>query len=74
MLVTKIKSIRITFFIAAFYDYEICQMHVKTVFLNWKLIWDVYMTLLKGFDHSKYPNKVYNLDKSIYRLKQAASS
>ena len=32
-----IKSIRILFVIAAFYDYEIWQMDVKTAFLNGKL-------------------------------------
>ncbi|KAI3780382.1 hypothetical protein L2E82_10363 [Cichorium intybus] len=35
--VAMIKSIRILFAIAAFYDYEIWQMDVKTAFLNGKL-------------------------------------
>ena len=35
--VAMIKSIRILFVIAAFYDYEIWQMDVKTSFLNGKL-------------------------------------
>nr|GEU56049.1 putative retrotransposon Ty1-copia subclass protein [Tanacetum cinerariifolium] len=41
--VAKIKSIRIMLAIAAFHDYEICQMNVKTAFLNEKLIEDVFM-------------------------------
>ncbi|KAL4341443.1 hypothetical protein GQ457_08G031550 [Hibiscus cannabinus] len=35
--------------VAAFYDYEIWQMDVKTVFLNGKLEEDVYMTQPEGF-------------------------
>ncbi|KAL4368275.1 hypothetical protein GQ457_05G028000 [Hibiscus cannabinus] len=43
------KSIRILLDVAAFDDYEIWQMDVKTAFLNGKLEEDVYMTQLKGF-------------------------
>ena len=39
-----LKSIRILIAIAAFYDYEIWQMDVKTAFLNGKLTEDVFMT------------------------------
>ncbi|GJX91180.1 retrotransposon protein, putative, ty1-copia subclass [Tanacetum coccineum] len=39
--VAKIKSIRIMLAIAAFHDYEIWQMDVKTAFLNGKLTDDV---------------------------------
>ena len=41
--VAKIKSIRVMLAIAAFHDYEIWQMDVKTAFLNGKLAEDVYM-------------------------------
>ena len=40
-LVAKIKSIRVLLAIAAFHDYEIWQMDVKTAFLNVKLTKDV---------------------------------
>ncbi|GJX14624.1 putative RNA-directed DNA polymerase [Tanacetum coccineum] len=43
--VAKIKSIRIMLAIAAFHDYEIWQMDVKTTFLNGKLTEDVFMNL-----------------------------
>ncbi|KAL4302153.1 hypothetical protein GQ457_10G012010 [Hibiscus cannabinus] len=43
------KSIRILLAVAAFHDYEIWQMDVKTVFLNGKLEEDVYMTQPEGF-------------------------
>ncbi|KAI3505809.1 hypothetical protein L1887_28094 [Cichorium endivia] len=72
--VAMIKSIRILFAIAAFYDYEIWQMDVKTAFLNGKLSEDVYMTQPEGFIQSKYPNRVCKLVKSIYGLKQASRS
>ncbi|GKE41563.1 putative RNA-directed DNA polymerase [Tanacetum coccineum] len=43
LIVAKIKSIRIMLAIAAFHDYEIWQMDVKTTFLNGKLSKDVFM-------------------------------
>jgi hypothetical protein len=38
-----LKSIRIILAIAAYFDYEIWQMDVKTAFLNGNLDEDVYM-------------------------------
>ncbi|KAI3790952.1 hypothetical protein L2E82_04411 [Cichorium intybus] len=70
----KIKSIIIMLAIAAFHDYEIWQMDVKTAFLNGKLTEDVYMNQLDGFVDAKYPDKVCKLEKSIYGLKQASRS
>jgi hypothetical protein len=72
--VAMLKSIRILIAIAAFYDYEIWQMDVKTAFLNGKLTEDVFMTQPEGFVHPKYPNSVCKLQKSIYGLKQASRS
>ena len=68
----KIKSIRILLAIAAFHDYEIWQIDVKTAFLNGKLAEDVYMNQLEGFVDEKFPNRVCKLEKSIYGLKQAS--
>ncbi|KAI3499882.1 hypothetical protein L1887_35696 [Cichorium endivia] len=56
--VAKIKSIRIMLAIAAFHDYEIWQMDVKTAFLNGKLTDDVYMNQPEGFVDTKHPDKV----------------
>nr|GEU73779.1 hypothetical protein [Tanacetum cinerariifolium] len=50
--VAKIKSIRIMLAIAAFYDYEIWQMDVKTIFLNKKLTEDVFMAQPEGFENA----------------------
>ena len=68
-----LKSIRIILAIAAYYDYEIWQMDVKTVFLNGHLQEEVYMIQPEGFV-SKDPNKLCKLHKSIYGLKQASRS
>ncbi|KAJ9553605.1 LOW QUALITY PROTEIN: hypothetical protein OSB04_017650 [Centaurea solstitialis] len=72
--VAMLKSIRILIAIAAFHDYEIWQMDVKTAFLNGKLSEDVYMTQPEGFVQSEHPNRVCKLQKSIYGLKQASRS
>ena len=60
--------------IAAFYDYEIRQMDVKTAFLNGFLEEELYMTQLEGFVDPKGANKVCKLHRSIYGLVQASRS
>nr|GEW43511.1 retrotransposon protein, putative, Ty1-copia subclass [Tanacetum cinerariifolium] len=69
-----IRAIRILIAIAAYYDYEIWQMDVKTAFLNGYLNEEVYMEQPEGFVNPKYPNWVCNLKHSIYGLKQASRS
>ncbi|KAK8635004.1 hypothetical protein V6N13_022882 [Hibiscus sabdariffa] len=59
---------------AAFHDYEIWQMDVKTAFLNGKLEEDVYMTQPEGFVAPEDARKVCKLQRSIYGLKQASRS
>ncbi|GKE47398.1 retrotransposon protein, putative, ty1-copia subclass, partial [Tanacetum coccineum] len=68
----KINLIRIMLAIAAFHDYEIWQMDVKTAFLNEKLTEDVFMEQPEGFENAKYPKRVCKLQKAIYGLKQAS--
>nr|GFC59744.1 retrotransposon protein, putative, Ty1-copia subclass [Tanacetum cinerariifolium] len=46
--VADIRAIRILIAIAAYYDYEIWQMDVKTAFLNGRLDEDIYMEQPKG--------------------------
>ena len=48
-LVSMLKSVRIMLAIAAFYDYEIWQMDVKTTFLNGFLEEELYMMQPEGF-------------------------
>ncbi|GJS17912.1 retrovirus-related pol polyprotein from transposon TNT 1-94 [Tanacetum coccineum] len=70
--VADIRAIRILIAIAAFYDYEIWKMDVKTAFLNGHLSEEVYMVQPEGFVNPKYPNRVCKLKRSIYGLKQAS--
>ncbi|GJZ51765.1 retrotransposon protein, putative, ty1-copia subclass [Tanacetum coccineum] len=70
--VADIRAIRILIAIAAFYDYKIWQMDVKTAFLNRHLSEEVYMEQPEGFVNPKYPNRVCKLKRSIYGLKQAS--
>ncbi|KAK9024844.1 hypothetical protein V6N11_064750 [Hibiscus sabdariffa] len=72
--VAMFKSIQIMLAIAAFHDYEIWQMDVKTAFLNGKLEEDIYMTQPEGFVSSYNAGKVCKLQRSIYGLKQASRS
>nr|GEY83509.1 uncharacterized membrane protein At3g27390 isoform X1 [Tanacetum cinerariifolium] len=56
--VADIRDIRILKAIAAYYDYQIWQMDVKTAFLNGYLNEEVYMEQPEGFVNPKYPNRV----------------
>ena len=69
-----LKSIWIILAIAAYFDYEIWQMDVKTAFLNGNLTEDAYMMHPEGFVALKNVGKVCKLQKSIYGLKQASRS
>jgi hypothetical protein len=68
------KSIWILLAIAAFHDYEIWQMDVKTAFLNGNIDEELYMMQPEGFVDPKDADKVCKLQRSIYGLKQASRS
>ncbi|KAL0295361.1 UNVERIFIED_CONTAM: Retrovirus-related Pol polyprotein from transposon TNT 1-94 [Sesamum radiatum] len=72
--VAMAKSIRILLAIAAWYDYEIWQMDVKTAFLNGFVEEDIFMDQPKGFTIVGEEQKVCHLQRSIYGLKQASRS
>ncbi|GJZ22357.1 retrotransposon protein, putative, ty1-copia subclass [Tanacetum coccineum] len=55
--VADIRAIRILIAIAAFYDYEIWILDVKTAFLNSYLDEDIYMVQPEGFIDPKHPRK-----------------
>nr|GFB68041.1 putative retrotransposon Ty1-copia subclass protein [Tanacetum cinerariifolium] len=57
-LVADIRAVRILIAIGAYYDYEIWQMDVKTVFLKGYLNEEVYMEQPEGFVNPKYLNRV----------------
>ncbi|CAL8993231.1 unnamed protein product, partial [Prunus brigantina] len=72
--VAMTKSIRILLAIAAYHDYEVWQMDVKTAFLNGHLQEELYMDQPEGFISKADKHKVCKLHKSIYGLKQASRS
>jgi len=72
--VAMLKSVLIILAIAAYFDYEIWQMDVKTAFLNGNLTEDVYMMQPEGFVDPTNAGKICKLQKSIYGLKQASRS
>ncbi|GJY31150.1 retrotransposon protein, putative, ty1-copia subclass [Tanacetum coccineum] len=55
--VADIRAIRILISIAAYYDYEIWQMDVKTAFLNGYLNKDIYMVQPESFVDPNHPRK-----------------
>ena len=69
-----LKSVRILLAIAAFFDYEIWKMDVKTAFLNGNIEEELYMMQPEGFVDPKDSGKVCKLQRSIYGLKQASRS
>ncbi|GJW20893.1 retrotransposon protein, putative, ty1-copia subclass [Tanacetum coccineum] len=60
--VADIRAIRILIAIAAYYDYEIWQMDVKTAFLNGRLDEDIYMEQPEGLKEVKdYLGKCFSM-------------
>ncbi|GJR20562.1 retrotransposon protein, putative, ty1-copia subclass [Tanacetum coccineum] len=55
--VADIRAIRILIYIAAYYDYEILKMDIKTAFLNGYLDEDIYMVQPEGFVDPNHPRK-----------------
>ena len=64
-----LKSIQILLAIAAYYDYKIWKMDVKTAFLNGYLKEEIFMEQPEGFTSSLSSGLVCKLKKSIYELK-----
>ena len=69
--VADIRAIRILLAIAAYYDYEIWQMDIKTAFLNGYLEEEIYMEQPEGYVAPGQESKVCKLVKSLYGLKEA---
>ncbi|KAL0440256.1 UNVERIFIED_CONTAM: Retrovirus-related Pol polyprotein from transposon RE2 [Sesamum latifolium] len=72
--VAMTKSIQILLAIAAWYDYKIWQMNVKTAFLNSFVEEEIYMDQPEGFTTVGEEQNVCRLQRSIYGLKQASRS
>jgi hypothetical protein len=69
--VARLEVIRILLAFAAFKGFKLYQINVKSAFLNGVIQEEVYVRQSPGFKNLKYPNRVYNLSKNLYELKQA---
>nr|GFB19808.1 retrovirus-related Pol polyprotein from transposon TNT 1-94 [Tanacetum cinerariifolium] len=69
--VALIEAIRLFLAYAAYKDFIVFQMDVKTTFLNGIIKEEVYVGQPLGFVSKQYPDHVYALDKALYGLKQA---
>ena len=59
--VVMLQAIRILLAFAASKDFKLYQMDVKSVFLNGFIEEKVYVKQPPGFEHPKYPHRVYKL-------------
>jgi hypothetical protein len=64
-----LKSIRILLAIAAYFDYEIWHIDIKTTFLSANIEEELCMVQPEGFIDPNDANKVCKLQRSIYGLK-----
>ena len=69
--VARLKAIRIFLAYAAYKNFKVFQMDVKSAFLNGKLEEEVYVEQPPGFEVKDHQDNVYKLDKALYGLKQA---
>ena len=68
--VARIEAIRMFLTYAAYKDFTIYQMDVKTAFLCRHLKEEVYISQPERFVDQSKPDHVYILDKALYGLKQ----
>jgi hypothetical protein len=64
-------SIRMLLVYATHHSFKLCQMDIKSVFLNGPIKEEVYVEQPPSFESEGYPNHVYKLNKVLYGLKQA---
>ncbi|KAJ9566173.1 hypothetical protein OSB04_002139 [Centaurea solstitialis] len=69
--VARLEAIRMFLAYAAYKDFTVFQMDVKTAFLYGHLKEEVYVAQPEGFVNKEHPDYVYVLDKALYGLKQA---
>ncbi|WVZ70953.1 hypothetical protein U9M48_019582 [Paspalum notatum var. saurae] len=65
--VARLEAIHILLAFAASKGFKLFQMDVKSAFLNGKRS----VMQPPGFEHPKFPNRVFKLQKALYGLKQA---
>ncbi|WVZ95767.1 hypothetical protein U9M48_041491 [Paspalum notatum var. saurae] len=69
--IARLEAIRILLVFAASKGFKLFQMDVKSAFLNGFIEEEVYVRQPPGFEHPKFPNRVFKLQKVLYGLKQA---
>ncbi|KAI3813794.1 hypothetical protein L1987_18529 [Smallanthus sonchifolius] len=69
--VARLEAIRMFLAYAAYMDFTVHQMDVKSAFLYGKVQEEVYVKQPPGFIDPKFPDRVYKLDKALYGLHQA---
>ncbi|GKD34790.1 putative ribonuclease H-like domain-containing protein [Tanacetum coccineum] len=70
-LVARIEAIRLFLAYASFKDFMVYQMYVKSAFLYGKIEEEVNVCQPPGFEDPDFPDKVYKVEKTLYRLHQA---
>ncbi|GJV96271.1 putative ribonuclease H-like domain-containing protein [Tanacetum coccineum] len=69
--VARIEAIRLFLAYASFKEFVVYQMDVKSTFLYGKIEKEVYVYQPPGFEDPNFPDSVYKVEKSLYRLHQA---
>ncbi|GJS84886.1 retrovirus-related pol polyprotein from transposon TNT 1-94 [Tanacetum coccineum] len=70
-LVARIEVIRLFLAYASFKDFVVYQMDVKSAFLYGKIKEEVYVCQPPGFEDPDFLDRVYKVEKALYRLHQA---
>ncbi|GKD21740.1 retrovirus-related pol polyprotein from transposon TNT 1-94, partial [Tanacetum coccineum] len=69
--IARIEAIRLFLAYASFNDFMAYQMDVKSAFLYGKIEEEVYVCQPPGFEDPEFPDRVYKVEKALYRLHQA---
>jgi hypothetical protein len=69
--VVRFEAIRILLTFVASKGFKLCQMDMKSAFLNGVIQEEVYVRQPPGFENYMYPDRVYKFSKVLYMLKQA---
>nr|GEW62938.1 putative ribonuclease H-like domain-containing protein [Tanacetum cinerariifolium] len=70
-LVARIEAIRLLLAYAPLKDLVVYQKDVKSAFLYGKIEEEVYVCQPQGFEDPDFPDKVYKVEKALYRLHHA---
>lgn len=69
--VERIETVRLILALAAYNDWEVHHLDVKSAFLHGELKEEVYVSQPEGFVKPENEGKVYKLSKALYGLRQA---